>query len=129
MSDKFVTLLDHVQSRYHLGHRVDYRLHATLTSKSCGDRVSLCVRLECDLVTEVWHVAGGCVICQAAASYLCQWAEQRSIDSILRMPEEQFVNSLGPLTPMRKQCAALSLKCLKKILIEHRAACATDAGC
>ncbi len=75
--------------------------------------MTISLKIDDQTVTELWHEARGCLVSQAAASYLCQWGEGQSIEALMETTNEGFLAPLGPLTPMRRQCALLSLRCLK----------------
>lgn len=109
-------LFDHIRDPYHAGHPAKVASTASISSLYCADQVTLCVVIDDSRVQEVWYQAQGCLVCQAAASYLCEWAETRLINELRAATTPDFLSPLGPLTPMRQQCALLSLRCLKTIL-------------
>lgn len=116
MSQLESILLDHGRCPYHRGRPEEFPLAASLASHHCGDEISLFATSDGRILSEIWHMGQGCLVSQAAASYLCEWAESRPITQLMTTANVEFLVPFGPLTPMRRECALLSLKCLKKVL-------------
>jgi nitrogen fixation NifU-like protein len=109
-------LLELVRSPYHVGtcSRADGQF--SLSSRICGDRVTLSLRWDGDTVTELWHAVQGCIICQASASLLCRWAEGRDAAFLWNVANSQYLTHFGTLSPFRQHCALLPLECLRHLL-------------
>jgi nitrogen fixation NifU-like protein len=57
----------------------------------------------------------GCAISRASGSILTEFIKGKEISKIRKMTEEEFLGMVGvELTPVRKKCALLSLRVLKK---------------
>lgn len=111
-----IELSDYFTEQYHY-ERPSYWTHqGTIASVFCGDQVVLFVTIEDSVVRGVWHTTTGCLVAQAAASFVCQWAEGRTLDRVHVTTEHEFLALVGPLTPMRQQCALLPFRCLKQLL-------------
>lgn len=109
-------LLEHAHSPYHRGTPANCTATGSLSSLQCGDQVTLYLKVDEGTLLEVWHAAQGCIVCQAAGSYLCDWAESQSLETLQRTTEAEFLTPFGPLTPLRRECALLPLRCLQKML-------------
>ncbi len=107
---------DHLSRRYHCGQPAVWTHRSSIASPRCGDELTLYVVIERGRLNEAWNSGQGCIICQAAASFICEWAEQQSINLLAATSETQFLALLCPLTPMRQQCALLPFRCLKQLL-------------
>ncbi|MCA8996036.1 MAG: iron-sulfur cluster assembly scaffold protein [Planctomycetaceae bacterium] len=112
-------LLTHARSPVHWGDREHCSVSSSLASVYCGDRVSLFLVIDSNILRELWHTAEGCLVSQASASYLCEWGQGLSLRSLIATADSEFLKPLGPLTPMRQQCALLSLRCLKMGIEKH----------
>ncbi len=89
---------------------VDGRTHtAVRLNPSCGDYVRVNARVVNDIVVSVRHVSHGCVLCQAAAAYLCH----RSIGMDARSAVLLEIPLEFEITPMRQKCLHLSLECFR----------------
>ncbi|CAG4883630.1 Iron-sulfur cluster assembly scaffold protein [Georgfuchsia toluolica] len=56
-----------------------------LDNPLCGDRITLDLRVENDVVVEVAHETRGCLICRAAASLLAHDAPGKTLDQLARV--------------------------------------------
>ena len=111
-------LESHARTPFHRAN-LDTATHtATRVNPVCSDCVTLQVRFDSNQIAEAWHTAQGCLVSQAAASVLCQWCEGQSVDELNAIEDADYLKLLGPLTPMRQQCALLAFHCLKQILDE-----------
>lgn len=70
------------------------------------------------IIRQAWHLSTGCLVCQSAASFLCEWCEGKSFEEVLGFSEQNYLSLLGGLTPMRQLCALLSFRCLRELLLE-----------
>lgn len=110
---------DHMRFPFHRGIPEASHVKSTLSSKTCADEVTLYVSMEQNHIHDTWHEASGCLVCQASASFLCEWSEGMAIDACLGTTEKDYLALLGPLTPLRQQCALLAFRCLRKLLVGH----------
>ena len=92
-------ILMHFDSPYHRG-PVENATHVGYArSASCGDEVRLYLIVDQGVVTTAGFVASGCMVCQAAASILCEAVESRRIPQLELMTTEIMLELIGvPLT-------------------------------
>lgn len=109
-------LEDHYHSPYHK-FEISHQTHAkTIASQHCSDTVTLQLVVKNQLIQEAWHTAQGCLVAQASASFICQFSEGKYVEQLQAIKETEYLTLLGPLTPMRQQCALLAFRCLQKAL-------------
>lgn len=111
-------LIDYARSPFHRGelHKVTNR--ATKSSPTCADCVTLQIEITDNRIKQAWHLSQGCLVCQASASFLCEWCEGKSLSELREIQDVDYLNLLGPLTPLRQNCALLAFHCLQTILRE-----------
>lgn len=64
----------------------------------------------------------GCMVSQACASMLCEGAEGKAIDEVLKAtPEELMEFEIRELTMNRQRCALIGYEALMNALSEYRA--------
>ena len=83
----------------------------------CGDEVTVSVRFDGDVISDVGFEGRGCAISQAATSMLTELVVGRNADEVARMPKEELLEEIGiPLSPVRLKCAILGFGTLKVAL-------------
>ncbi len=110
----------------------------TLDNPTCGDRITIQVRLEDGRITELVHENRSCMLCQASASLLARNATGLSMDDVAHLQsvlKELFdektakpdlpweeLSYFEPVKDHRSRhiCVLLPLNALHKILSEHQ---------
>ena len=109
-------ILDHFQNPRNFGvlEGVDT---LTLDNPSCGDSISLSIRIKNDCIADIAFQGKGCAISQASASMLTEHVKGKTVAEVDRMDERVILDLLGvPLSPGRLKCALLGLQTLQKLL-------------
>lgn len=110
-------LMDHYHHPRHRGTIAHPTFNSGQHNPSCGDAVTLTGVLVDGTLTEVAFEGKGCVISQAAASLLCEYALGKSIDQLHALDADAMLALVGiPLGPTRMRCALLVLQALQSAL-------------
>jgi len=81
-------ILDHYRKPHHAGLREPYDVEVHHVNPTCGDEVTLRVRLDGDAVADVSYDAIGCSISQAATSVMTDLVVDRPVTDGLAVGEE-----------------------------------------
>jgi nitrogen fixation NifU-like protein len=81
-------ILDHYRSPHHAGLREPYDAEVHHVNPTCGDEVTLRVRIDDGVVTDVSYDAEGCSISQASASVLTDLVIGKPVAEALAVQEE-----------------------------------------
>ena len=94
-------ILDHYRHPHHKGLREPYDAEVHHTNPTCGDEVTLRVRLDGDSVADVSYDSEGCSISQASASVLTDLLIGRTVDEAMGTAEEflSLLQSRGQREP------------------------------
>lgn len=95
-------ILDHYRNPHHAGLREPFGAEVHHVNPTCGDEVTLRVRLDSDnTVADVSYDALGCSISQAAASVMAELVIGRSVGEGLALHQEflELMQSRGTVTP------------------------------
>jgi nitrogen fixation NifU-like protein len=94
-------ILDHYRNPHHKGLREPYDAEVHHVNPTCGDEVTLRVRLDGDDVGDVSYDAMGCSISQASASVMSDLIIGRPVKEALGTGEEflKLMQSRGQLEP------------------------------
>jgi len=115
-------LMDHYRNPRNKRLLDQYDFSAEQRNSSCGDEVVFMGIMRNGMLTEVVFDGKGCVISQATASLLSEYAKNKSIDEILALDKDHIIAMIGmPLGPVRLQCGLLPLMALQKGIMEYRA--------
>lgn len=97
---------------------------SAVANPSCGDAISMQAMLIKDRLGAVRYQAKGCVISQAAAALLCEYAENKTINEVLAMNADTMVELIQmPLGPNRLRCALLALEALQQGINNAQSSC------
>ena len=94
-------ILDHYRNPHHKGLRDPYDAEVHHVNPTCGDEVTLRVRLEGDDVADVSYDAMGCSISQASASVMTDLIIGRPVKEAMNTGDEflKLMQSKGRLDP------------------------------
>ncbi len=113
-------ILDHYKNPRSHGVLDPADAHADGQNPLCGDEVSVYVRFDGDVISDISFEGRGCAISQAATSMLTEIVKGRNAADVAMMPKDELLEEIGiPLTPIRLKCAILGLGVLKVAL--HKA--------
>ena len=113
-------ILEHYRSPHNRGVLEPHDLHFADSNPTCGDELSMTIRLNEDKqrVADVAHDGRGCAISQASASILTDELRGMSLDQLRAIDPREVVDNLGvPIGPARLKCALLSYKVLQGAVI------------
>ena len=84
---------------------------------SCGDEVSIELKVDGDVIKEVGYNSGGCIISTGAVSILSDFLIGKNIAEVKSLTDSDYINLLGlELTHARKKCALVGFNALKYAL-------------
>lgn len=92
----------------------------------CGDTITLQMKVNDDVISDIkWH-GDGCTICKACTSVMTQMIKGQNLEYAKNLKKEEILSELGlehliKQSPVRIKCALLSLKTLKLGLYSYLA--------
>lgn len=107
-------LMDHYRNPRHQGivEKADFR--SEQRNSSCGDEVLFTGIVGDNTLVEARFTGKGCVISQATASLLSEYAHGKSLVTILALDKDDLTAMLGmQLGPVRLLCGLLPLMALQ----------------
>lgn len=108
-------ILDHYRNPKNKGRLIDAEISAQDNNPVCGDQISIDIKLEDDVVSDIKFDGEGCAISQSSASILTEMLMGKTVDELSKFTKDELLEELGTpsLGPARIKCALLSLKVLK----------------
>jgi nitrogen fixation NifU-like protein len=81
-------ILDHYRNPHHKGLRDPFDVEVHHVNPTCGDEITMRVKLDGDTVTDVSYDSAGCSISQASASVLADLVIGHDVETGLRAHQE-----------------------------------------
>lgn len=114
-------LLDHYHHPRNKGTLQSPDFAGEEVNPSCGDQIHLEGLVNDTLVEKLMFTGTGCVISQAGASLLTEYAQGKTIDHLLDLRKEFMFELVGiPLGPTRMRCALISLYAMQHALLAYK---------
>lgn len=108
-------ILMHFDAPFHRGPLENATHVGYARSAACGDEVTMYLVVEEGRVITTGFVASGCMVCQAAASILCEAIECRKTSELDAILPRDMLELIGvPLTLRRQQCGLLAYAALRQ---------------
>ncbi len=113
-------ILDHSKHPHNAGTIPNATFMHQEVNTSCGDAISIYVKLADGKVTDVKFDGHGCAISQASVSMLTDFVKGKTVAELQALTKEDIFGLLGITVGMtRLRCALLGLKTLEIGLAEH----------
>ncbi|MDQ3008710.1 MAG: iron-sulfur cluster assembly scaffold protein [bacterium] len=110
-------LLDLARYPSHVGVMKNPDLIISGTNASCGDKVTIYLKIEDNQIVDFSWVGSGCIISQAAMSSLAEKivSERHTVSEIKAMTQQEILTwlHLEVITPGRIKCLTLGLHTLQ----------------
>ena len=114
-------ILEHFNAPYHRGTLPTATHSGYARSAACGDEVTIYTEIRDEKIATAGFVAAGCMVCQAAASILCQHIEGRDVAEVAAITPQEMLNLIGVRLTMRRQnCGLLPLIALRQAITDPR---------
>ncbi len=94
-------ILDHYRERHHAGLREPYQAEVHHVNPTCGDELTLRVKVENDQIIDVSYDAVGCSISQASTSVMTDLVIGHDVGGALALHDEflEMMQSRGRIEP------------------------------
>ncbi|MDP3899597.1 MAG: iron-sulfur cluster assembly scaffold protein [bacterium] len=114
-------IIDHYKNPRNRGRLKDGNLAHNEANYSCGDKLSVDLKVENEVIKVFKFTGGGCAISQAAMSILGESIKNKSIDEILELNFSNIKKMLGvPISERRLKCALLGLMTIQNALLKKQ---------
>lgn len=129
-------IMDHYKNPRNRGQFEDDSVHVDLNNPTCGDRITLQLKLQDGVVEAAKFLGEGCSISMASASMMTEAIKGKSLDEALQMADQfsalmqgepaefeyEDIEALSGVSkfPARIKCATLAWNALRKGVVQVR---------
>ena len=112
--------LDHYKNPRNYGKIKDYTVLSRGSNISCGDKITVYLKIDNDRISNISFTGEGCVLSIASASIFLPELVGMSIKEVISMKPEDVYKIIGfePI-PGRARCVLLAYKTVIKALIKY----------
>lgn len=86
---------------------------------ACGDSLSIFIKVENDMITEISYLVFGCPASIATSSMTSVLAKGKTIEEALTITENDIIQALGGLPKGKEHCSNLGVSALKEAIADY----------
>jgi nitrogen fixation NifU-like protein len=88
-------------------------------NRSCGDDISVSIKLDGDLISDIKFLGSGCAISQAGISILSEKLLGKNKQEVMQYDFEYLKKILGvPISERRSKCALIGLLAIQNAILK-----------
>ncbi len=91
-----------------------------VSNPNLGDSITLYLKIENNIITDVKYEIFGCPAAIATSSMLSEMVKGKSIDEASKITKEMVADALGGLPEKKMECSNIGVGALQNALAEYR---------
>ena len=113
------TIVDHSENPRNCGTMEDPDGIGRVGDPGHGDYLTVFIKVEGTVVTDVKYLTRGCPVCVACASMMSELAIGRDLDEAMMIEGEDIMDALGGIPGDKVHCANRGAKGIQEAVIDH----------
>ncbi len=113
-------VIEHFQNPRNVGEIENADGVGTVGNASCGDIMSIYIRVENDIITDIKFKTFGCGAAIATSSITTELVKGRTIAEAERLTRNQVAEALDGLPPIKMHCSNLATDALRAAIENYR---------
>lgn len=113
------TVMDHFMNPRNMGDIPDADGVGEVGAAACGDIMKMSLKVENGRITEARFKTFGCGSAIASSSMATELIKGRTIEEALQFSNQEVVDALGGLPPVKIHCSVLAEEALKAALEDY----------
>jgi len=121
MSDKYTEkVMDHFRNPHNMGEMKDPDGFGTVGNPTCGDVMSIYIKVKDDRIIDIKFQTFGCVAAVASSSIATDLVKGKTLDEAMKMTRDDVANELGGLPAIKMHCSNLASDALREAIKDYR---------
>lgn len=112
-------VIEHFMAPRNVGSMVDADGEGKAGDPSCGDSLTIYIKVENEILTEVKFLVFGCVAAIATSSMTTVLAKGKTIKEALEITNEDITNALEGLPEEKLHCSILGAEALRAAINDY----------
>lgn len=113
-------VIEHFQNPRNVGEMENADGVGTVGNASCGDIMSIYIKVENDIITDIKFKTFGCGAAIATSSITTELVKGRTIAEAERLTRNQVAEALDGLPPIKMHCSNLATDALRAAIENYR---------
>lgn len=114
-------IMDHFQNPRNAGDMENPDGVGTVGNASCGDIMTLSIKVDGDVITDIKFKTFGCGAAIASSSFTTELCKGKTIDEVIKFTRRDVSDGLGGLPPIKMHCSNLALDALCEAIKDYQA--------
>ncbi len=116
-SDK---VIEHFQNPRNVGEIDSASGIGTVGNPSCGDIMTMYIKVENDIITDIRFKTFGCGAAIATSSITTEMVKGKTIEEAEKLTRGEVADALGGLPPIKMHCSNLATDALRAAIEDYR---------
>ncbi|MBI5460359.1 Fe-S cluster assembly scaffold protein NifU [Methanobacterium sp.] len=113
-------VMDHFSNPRNVGEIEDASGVGTEGNPVCGDLMTIYIKVEDDIITDIKFKTFGCGAAIATSSMITEMAMGKTIDEALKITRNDVADELEGLPPVKMHCSNLAADALKAAIEDYK---------
>lgn len=113
-------VIDHFMCPRNVGSMPGADAEGTCGDPSCGDSLTLYIKVKDDVIEDISYLVFGCVAAIATSSMTTELVKGKSLEEALKLTDTDITKALGGLPENKLHCSVLGAIALKNAIENYR---------
>jgi nitrogen fixation protein NifU and related proteins len=113
-------VMDHFQNPRNVGEIKDASGVGTEGNPVCGDLMTIYIKVEDNIITDIKFKTFGCGAAIATSSMITEMAVGKTIEEALKITRNDVADELEGLPPVKMHCSNLAADALKAAIADYK---------
>ena len=109
-------VIDHFLCPRNVGRMPDADAEGSCGDPSCGDSLTIFIKVTDNRIAEISFLVFGCVAAIATSSMTTELAKGKSLEDALKLTDDEITQALGGLPENKLHCSVLGATALKNAI-------------